>query len=64
MTQAAASPPQLALTGANPSPSGQTQEQTPGDTGRGGNKTRIETQAQCVKGMRSKTFPPAVQAVD
>ena len=29
MTQAAALPPQLALTGANPSPPGQPQEQTP-----------------------------------
>ena len=30
-TQAAAPPPHLALTGANPSPPGQTQELTPGD---------------------------------
>ena len=31
MTQAAAPPPHLALTGANPSPPGQPQEQTPED---------------------------------
>ena len=31
MTQAAAPPPHLALTGANPSPPGQPQEQTPVD---------------------------------
>ena len=31
MTQAAAPPPDLALTGANPSPPGQPQEQTPMD---------------------------------
>ena len=31
MTQAAAPPPHMALTGANPSPPGQPQEQTPGD---------------------------------
>ena len=31
MTQAAAPPPHLALTGANPSPPGQPQEQTPLD---------------------------------
>ena len=31
MTQAAAPPAHLALTGANPNPPGQPQEQTPGD---------------------------------
>ena len=54
-TQAAAPPPFLALTGANPSPRanpsppGQPQELNPTGwpTCRGGNKTTVETQVQC-----------------
>ena len=51
-TQAAIWPPQLALTGTNPNPPGQPQEQASGanpsgqPTCRGGNKTTIETQGQ------------------
>ena len=48
MTQAAAPPPHLALTGADPSPPGQPQEQTPVDDPhkkiKGANKTTVETQ--------------------
>ena len=50
VTQASAPPPHLAFTGADPSPPGQPQEQTPVDgrpTCRGGNKTTVETQGQC-----------------
>jgi len=48
VTQAAVPPPHLALRGANPSPPGQPQEQTPVDDPycRDGNKTTIETQGQ------------------
>ena len=44
-TQAAAPPPHLAFTGVNPRPPGQPQKLNP--TYRGGNKTTIETRAQC-----------------
>jgi len=49
VTQAAAPPPHLALTGADPSPPGQPQELNPSEwpTCRGGNKATIETQGQC-----------------
>jgi len=49
VTQAAAPPPHLALTGTNPSPPGQPQELNPSGQPicRGGNKTTIETQGQC-----------------
>ena len=65
-TQAAAPPPHLALTGANPGPWGQHQELNPSrqPTCRGGNKTTIETQGQCCWGRGPKTFLPAVQAAD
>ena len=48
-TQAAAPPPHLDLTGANPSPPGQPQELDPSGRAicRSGNKTRVETQGQC-----------------
>ena len=42
MTQAGAPPAHLALTGENPSPPGQTQEQTPGDDPR----TEVEIKPQ------------------
>ena len=50
VTQAAASPPKPALTGADPSPPGKPQEQTTVDdpTCRSGNKTTIKTQGQCI----------------
>ena len=56
VTQAAAPPPHLALTEANPRPSGQPQELNPSGrpTCRGGNKTTIETQGHMW--LRKKTL--------
>ena len=61
MTQAAAPPPHLALTGANPTPPGQPQEQTPADDP----LAEVEIKPQLkprgsVAKKRFKTFPPAV----
>ena len=60
-TQAASPPPDLSLTGANPSPPGQPQEQTPVDDPH----TEVEIKPQLklrgnVEERRPKTFPPAV----
>ena len=65
MTQAAAPPPHLALTGANPSPPKQPQEQTSVDEPHAEMeiKPQLKPGAMC-KGRRPKTFLPAVQASD
>ena len=47
--QAGAPSPHLALTGANPSPPAQPQEQRERSTCRGGNKTTTETQGSVAK---------------
>ena len=53
VTQAAAPPPHLALTGTSPSPPGQLQDDPSGrPTCRGGNRTTTETQGQCGWGRR------------
>ena len=66
-TQAAAPSPHLALTGANPNPPGQPQEQTPGSDPHvevEKKKTTIETQGECGWGRRPQTFPAAAQAAN
>ena len=64
VTQAAAPPPHLALTGVDQSPPGQPQKQTPVDDPH----AEVELKAQlkprgcCGYGRRPKTFLPAGQA--
>ena len=66
MTQAAAPPPHLALTGANPSPAGQPQEQTPVDDPHAEVeiKPQLKPRGSVANEEDPKTFPPAVQAAD
>ena len=65
VTQAAVPPPHLALTGANPTPPGQPQEQIPVDNplAEVEIKTQLKPRSSVAK-KRFKTFPPAVQAAD
>ena len=65
-TQAAAPAPHLALTGANPSPPGQPQEQTPVDDPHAEVeiKPQLKPRGSVAKEEDPKTFPPAVQAAD
>ena len=66
MTQAAAPPPHLALTGANPIPPGQPQEQTPVDDPHAEVeiKPQLKPRGSVANEEDPKTFPPAVQAAD
>ena len=68
-TQAAATPPHLALTGADPSPPGQPQEQTPVDDSHA--QMEIKPQLKPRGSVeedhlrkKTETFPLAVQAAD
>ena len=63
--QAAAPPPHLGLTGADPSPPGQPQEQTPVDDPHA--EVEIKPQLKprsSVTTKKTQTFPPAAQAAD
>ena len=66
MTQAATPPPHLALTGANPIPPGQPQEQTPVDDPHAEVeiKPQLKPRGSVANEEDPKTFPPAVQAAD
>ena len=69
VTQAAAPSSHLALTGANPGPPGQPQEQTPVDDPQAevGIKLQLKPRGSVAKEETEnlpKTFPPAVQAAD
>ena len=66
MTQAAVPPPHLALTGANPSPPGQPQEQTPVDDPypEVDIKPQLKPRGSVTNEEDPKTLPPAVQAAD
>ena len=63
VTQAAAPPPHLALTGANPSHPEQPQEQTPVDDPHAEVKIKpqLKPRGSCGSARRPKTFLPAVQ---
>ena len=68
-TQAAAPPPHLTFTGADPSPPGQPQEQTPVDDSHA--QMEIKPQLKPRGSVeedhlrkKTQTFPPAVQAAD
>ena len=65
-TQAAAPPAHLALTGANPSPPGQPQEQMPADDPHAEVeiKPQLKLRGNVAKEEDPKTFPPAVQVAD
>ena len=65
MTQAAAPPPHLGLTGADPRPPGQPQEQTPVDPHAEVEiKPQLKPRGSVAKEEDPKTFPPAVLAAD
>ena len=66
MTQAAAPPPHLALTGANPSPPEQPQEQIPlaDPHVEVEIKLQLKPRGNVAKKEDPKTFLPAVQAAD
>ena len=65
-TQAAAPPPHLALTGANLSPPGQPQEQTPVDDPHADVeiKPQLKRRGSVAKEEDPKAFSPAVQVAD
>ena len=63
MTKAAAPHPYLALTGANPSPPGQPQEQTPVDDPHAEVEIEPQVKPRAVwPREETQAFPPAVQA--
>ena len=66
MTQAAVPPPHLALTGANPSPPGQPQEQTPVDDPypEVDIKPQLKPRGSVTNEEDPKTLPPDVEAAD